>query len=360
MVCFTTKAKFTFVIAAYFYSCVLSAQIREILHKEIDKALVFEVNMDTSKVTGWVIGCIDNDSSWVFGYGRVSKTSKTVPDGNTIFEIGGLTKTFTATIIHMMTEKKILHYDSTINTYLRPHQQFPLGNKITLLQLMTHTSGLPKLPNNFGLTEYSHDQPYLHYSEETLFNDLKTLQISDVKLGTYQYSHLNHAVLEKIIENKGGYTDLRKIDSRLNDSSLVYAQGYNPGKLPVPNWQFDETFRYSLGIKASMNELVEFMKVHMGIKDSTTYRKLIETQKPLHKTNMDKNTSMGKIWHILKQRKNVEICVQSGSTNGQSSFIAFVPQTKTAVIVLANSRIIQGHLGMVILKALNFNWKRQS
>jgi serine-type D-Ala-D-Ala carboxypeptidase/endopeptidase len=359
MVMNSIKARIALVFFLSCFSLSLMAQIRELLQREIDKALVFDINMDTSKVTGWVIACIDNDSTWIYGYGRVAKTTKIAPDAHTIYEIGGLTKVFTGTIIHRMVEKKILHYDSTINHYLRPHQQFPLGNTITLLQLMTHTSGLPKLPNNFGLNEFSQDQPYQTYTEQTLFDDLKTLDSSAIKRGLYLYSHLNHAILEKIIENKGGYADLKKIENRLIDTTLVFAQGYNIGKLPVQPWRFDETFRYSLGIKASMNELVEFVKVHMGLKDTSQFKSLSETQKPLYKTNIDKSTYSGKIWHVLKQKKNVEICLQSGSTNGQSAFMAFVPNTKTGVIVLANSREAQGQLGMIILRALNDNWKRR-
>jgi hypothetical protein len=341
-------------------SISLTAQIREILHREIDKALVFDVNMDTSKVPGWVIACIDNDSVWVFGYGHTSKTSSIQPDGNTVFEIGGLTKIFTGTIIHRMVEKKILNYDTPINQYLQPHQKFPLGSNITLLQLMTHTSGLPKLPSNFGENEYNQEQPYKYYSEQMFFESLKNLEPRDIKIGDYQYSHINHAILEKVIENNGGYTDLKRIANRHNDSTSVHVQGYNLGKLAVQDWQFDETFRYSLGMKASMNELVEFVKVHIGLKDKQQHNIMLEAQKPLFKTNIDKSTMVGKIWHVMKQRKGVDVCLQSGSTNGQSAFAAFVPHTKTGVIVLANSRMVQGQLGMIILKALNNNWKRQT
>ena len=329
-----------------------------VLQSEIEKAMTYEVDMDTSKTTGWVIGCIDHDSTWVYGYGRVSKIKDTKPDGNTVFEIGGTSKIFTGAIIHKLVEMQVLHYDSTINTYLKPAQRFPLGNKLTVLQLMTHTSGLPKLPDDFGMNEYTQDQPYVTYTEGVLFENLKQIDTTYIKVGKYQYSHINHALLEIIIKNKGHYSDLTQFETRQDDTIFPHAQGYNPGQRPVSNWVFGETFRFSLGMKSTMNELLAFMKTQMGIKDSLSYKSIGETQKALFKTDVDKSTSVGKIWHVMKMKKDVYICLQSGSTNGQSAFVACLPQTKTAVVILANTRLVQGKLGMIILRMLNFNWKR--
>lgn len=337
----------------------ISAQNGAELKKEIEKAMIYDLVIDTAKMTGWVIGCIDHDSTWVFGYGRVSKQTKVKPDGNTIFEIGGVSKAFTSTVAQLMIERKILNADSAINKYLQPVQQFPLGNKITLLQLMTHTSGLPKLPEAFGLDERDKDQPYLNYTEKMLFDYLKNVDTSEISIGKYTYSHTNHAIIEKIIANNGGLADLNKIEKRFDDSTFTYAQGYNPAQLPVENWKFGETFRYSVGVQATMNELLDFVKVQLGVKDTFLLNVLRGTQGPLFKTEIDKNTSVSKAWHVLRYKKRFMICLQSGSTNGQSAFVAFVPETKTGVIVLANTRLVQAPLGMLVLKALNYNWHRE-
>ena len=336
----------------------LSAQNGIELKKEIEKAMVYDLVIDTAKMTGWVIGCIDHDSTWVFGYGRTSKLTKTKPDGNTIFEIGGVTKAFTSTVAQMMVEQKILHLDSAINLYLKPTQQFPLGNTLTLLQLMTHTSGLPKLPEAFGMDEKDKNQPYASYTEGMLFDYLKSVDTADLRIGKYNYSHINHAIIEKIIANKGGENSLNNIEKRFDDTSSIFIQGYNPAQLPVANWRFNETFKYSVGIKATMNELLDFMKLQLGIKDTFLFKILRGTQEPLFKTDIDKNTSVGKSWHILKYKKKIMICLQSGSTNGQSTFIAFIPETKTGVVVMANTRLVQAPLGMLVLKILNYNWRR--
>lgn len=348
-----------FTISLLFLFSDSQAQNGAELKREIEKALVYDLAVDTAKMTGWVIGCIDHDSTWIYSYGRISKLNKTSPNAQTIFEIGGVSKAFTSTVVQMMIERKILHADSLVNKYLKREQQFPLGNKITVLQLMTHTSGLSKLPEGFGLDEGDKNQPYWNYTETMLFDYLKSLDIAELRIGKYNYSHTNHAILEKIIANNGGLTDLKTIENRFDDSSSVFAQGYNPAQQPVENWKFGETFRYSIGVKATMNELLDFVKRQLGLKDSTLLPILRGTQIPLFKTDIDKNTSVAKSWHVLKYKKKYQICLQSGSTNGQSAFVAFVPQTKTGVVILANTRLVQAAMGMIILKALNYNWHRE-
>lgn len=350
--------------AIFFFTIVISfstlyAQSGIELKREIEKAMVYEVDIDTAKMTGWVIGCIDNDSSWIFGYGRMAKDRPLQPDASTIFEIGGVTKAFTASVLQLMIHQGVLRPDTIINAYLTPEQHFLVGNHITLLQLMTHTSGLPKLPDGFGTGEKDKDQPYADYTEGRLFDYLKSIDTTDIKTGKYLYSHLNHAILEKIITNYGGEKALKQFEEKLDKDPQYYIQGYNPAQIPVPNWQFRETFEYSLGMKANMKMMLDFIKINLAIKDTSYSAILRGGQNPIFKTDIDKKTSIGRAWHVYQYKKRPVVCLQTGSTNGQSTFVAFVPETKTGVVIMANSRLVQSKLGMLILKILNYNWRRE-
>jgi serine-type D-Ala-D-Ala carboxypeptidase/endopeptidase len=328
------------------------------LRKEIEKAIYYDSDLDTVKTPAWVIGCIDNDSTWVYGFGKIAKNSPIKPDGKTVFEVGGLTKAYTSTVVQLMVKNNILHIDSSINNYLKPTQRFPAGSKITLLQLMTHTSGLPKLPEEMGAEERDKDQPFEFYTEGMLFEFLKSLHTTDLNIGKYLYSHINHAILEKIIVNKGNIGDLTHIENSLSDPERVYAQGYNPGQRAVPMWQYNETYKYSVGLRLSTNEILDFLKSQMGMKNTEFQKYFADTQIPLFHTQLDKITYVSKAWHVIKEKKRPNICIQTGSTNGFSTFVAFVPETKTGVVLLTNSRKIQGRLGMAILRILNYNWRR--
>ena len=344
-----------------FFSTISFAQNGEILRGQIEKTLIYDLmGVDTAELTGWVIGCIDHDSMWTFGYGRISKETKVKPDGNTIFEVGGVTKIFTSTVAQLMIKKGTLNENEPINTYLKTEQQFPLGNKITVLQLLTNTSGLPKLTDDQGDKEKSHDQPYENYTEGAFFESLKRLDSTNLKVGKYLYSHLNHAVLEKIITHQNGFYDLQNIESqRFMDTIYPSSQGYNPGQRAVSDWNFKETFKYSNGVKLNAKTILNFLKTQINATDTAQLAVFQDTQKPLFPTEMDKETFVGKAWHVIKHKKRANICLQTGSTNGHSAFVALVPATKTGVIVLTNSRLVQMKMGMLVLKILNDNWRRK-
>ncbi len=326
------------------------------LLKQIDRAVAYENRYDSLKTTGLIIGCIDHDSTWVFPYGQISKTSSQKPDTGTYFEIGSLTQTFTAANIHFLVRQGILHYDSVVNIYMKPEQRFPIGNKITLLQLVTHTSGLPKFTNDWGAAEEDNAQPYAHYTEGPFLNFLQTYDTTTWKQGQYQFSNLNFVLLGQILENTQAELWWQPFADK---TDVPLAQGYNLAKQAVEPWQVAPIFQRAIGGCMNLTQLLGFIQWQLNIGHLDEKERLQETHQPLFPTEMNKYTSVGKGWHIFKRKKEPLICVSSGATSGHSAVIVFVPKTKTGVVILANSRAIQGELAMSILKVLNNNWKRK-
>ena len=325
----------------------LSAQNGVVLKQIIDKLLQRRENhVDSAKVTGFVIGCFDGDSTWVFPYGRLTKTTNQAPDRDTYFEIGGVSHVFLANRLYELVKTKQVDYDATVNQYLPPSLQFSMGNRFTLLQLATHTSGLPKLPEDMGLFESDKEQPFEAYTEGSLFEYLKTFDTTLLTTNTYRYAHLDYLILEKIME-KNNWLKIEK-DTFPNK---IYAQGYNMAQKSVELGRFNETFRWTLGRQSNVKQLLKFVQQQMKIK---------ELQEPLIPTHIGKFTSMGKAWHVVRENKNTTICLASGTTAGHSAFVAFVPKTKTGVVILTNSRLVAGKLGLTVLRILNENWKRKS
>ncbi|MGC2570276.1 MAG: serine hydrolase domain-containing protein, partial [Candidatus Nitrosopolaris sp.] len=95
-----------------------------------------------------VVGVITPNGTSVSGYGNISKANTTKVNGDTIFDIGSLTKTFTAILLADMVKRGIVNLDDPIEKYLPFNVTVPSynGHKITLEDLATHTSGLPDLP----------------------------------------------------------------------------------------------------------------------------------------------------------------------------------------------------------------------
>ncbi len=337
--------KRTIVPLLLFVSSNLFAQNGVALKHVIDQLLRRDNRVDSAKVTGFVIGCLDGDSSWIFPFGRLSKTTNDAPNGDTYFEIGGVSQVFIANRLYELVEKKQLDYAAPVNLYLPTSLQFPMGNRMTLLQLATHTSGLPKLPDDIGTFESDKEQPFEAYTEGVLFDYLKNFDTTLLTANKYRYAPLNYAILEKVLEKKG-LLNFQKDTV----SNKIYAQGYNLAQKPVELGRFNETFRWTLGRQANVKQLLNFIREQLDIK---------ELHVALYPTNIGKFTSIGKAWHVIKENKHINICVATGTTTGQSAFVAFVPETRTGVVVLTNSRLVAGKLGLAVLRVLNENWKRK-
>ena len=95
-----------------------------------------------------VVGIITPNGTQVYGYGNISKANSTKVNGNTIFDIASITKTFTTTLLADLVKQGLVNLDDPIEKYLPTTVKVPTynGHKITLEDLATHTSGLPDFP----------------------------------------------------------------------------------------------------------------------------------------------------------------------------------------------------------------------
>jgi beta-lactamase class C len=336
------------------------AQNGSFLQHQIERAIIYENRYDSLKTTGIIIGCIDHDSTWIFPFGRISKATNQQPDASTYFEIGSLTQTFTAANIQFLVHQGILHDDSVVNVYLRPEHRFAAGNKITLLDLMTHRSGLPKFLDSeyFGDGQgQDKEQPYAHYTEGGFFNFLQKHDTIDAHGAQYLFSNLNYVLLGQILDDINEETWWKPFV--VNKSDIALAQGYNLAGQAVEPWQIAPIFMPAIGGCTNMTQVLGFVKWQLNIDSLDRNGLLKDTQASLFPTKINKYTFVAKGWHIFKAKKRLPICMSSGATSGHSAVVVFVPETKTSIVILSNSRAIQGTLAMSILRVLNNNWKRR-
>ena len=95
-----------------------------------------------------MIGMANAQGRTYFGYGLTDLENGTLPDENTLYEIGSVTKVFTSTLLAQMIGQGEVFLNETLESLLPEEVVVPkLGNrKITLEHLSTHTSGLPNNP----------------------------------------------------------------------------------------------------------------------------------------------------------------------------------------------------------------------
>src|SRR3984957_21148954 len=148
-------------------------EIREILAKRID---------EQKQAVGIFVGVIEPNGRRVVAYGNLANGDPRTLDGDTIFEIGSITKVFTSLVLADMVSRNEVTLDDPAVKYLPENVKMPerSGKSITLLDLSTHSSGLPPLPSNL--------KPEADYSVDDLYQFLSGYTLSRDPGSEYEYS----------------------------------------------------------------------------------------------------------------------------------------------------------------------------
>lgn len=153
---------------------------------------------------GYVVGLIDTE-----GRERVIACGDPGPgmlalDGDSVFEIGSITKTFTGTLLADLVLRGDVDLDTPIRHYLPERIRIPSynGKEITLLHLATHTSGLPGIPTNIIMRSY--EDPYSDYTTDLMLQFLADYELTREIGSLWEYSNLGVALLGYILELRSG------------------------------------------------------------------------------------------------------------------------------------------------------------
>jgi CubicO group peptidase (beta-lactamase class C family) len=170
---------------------------------EIRKILVERIDAQHQDV-GIIVGVIEPGGRRIVSYGSLDKGDTRVLDGNTIFEVGSVTKVFTSLLLADMVQRGEAALTDSVARYLPDGVKVPErgGRSITLEDLATHTSGLPRMPTNFSPRDSSN--PYADYSVEQLYAFLSGFSLPrDIGI-RYEYSNLGGGLLGHALARASG------------------------------------------------------------------------------------------------------------------------------------------------------------
>ncbi len=327
------------------------------LRRELNDLIRYETNIDYAETPGFIVGMIDEDTSFIFSFGKKSLEDETLIRKDDVFEYGGATKVFTTLLLQLVRDEYKIDLHQSINAYL-PVQN-PSFDSCTIFKLLTHTAGLPKYPPGWGLKEKDAQDPFGFFNRLDLEDFFKTYTQLPY-CNEYLYSHLNYALIEWLLEYRTGqqYNELitKYIHPYFNVSTewIPTIPGYNLHKQPVKSWSY-KTFAGALGMRGSLVELMNLCH-HFLYNKRPAFRQMMDAIP----TSIRKNegwVSMG--WQVIPIPKNRFIYSQNGRTEGHHTFIGIIPETRTAVVILANSAAGSDLLGLAILRMMNRNWKRK-
>lgn len=337
---------------------VLLTQSRAQAASDDDARNILQDRIDNARQSvGIVAVSFAPDREKITAYGRSGATNDRPLDGDTVFEIGSITKVFTALLLTEMVTRGEVALDDPVAKYLPPSVTMPSrnGKQITLLDLATYTSGLPRLPDgipNFGTN------PYAAYTVEQLYTFLSNHTLRFDPGTHYEYTNLGFGLLGHVLALKGNasYEDLvvSRIctplgleDTRISLNNSMrdrLAQGHNSNLHPASNWDLP-TLAGAGALRSTANDLVKFMKATClsgaGAPIRPAIDLLLQTRRP---TNLP-NTEVGLGWFIGSANKDQTIW-KDGMTGGYAAFAGFSMSLKSGAVVLSNTANSVNDIGL--------------
>lgn len=162
--------------------------------------------LEQKKAVGLVVGVVRDGKTDVFGRGRVAPDSDRVPDGSTLYEIGSISKVFTSLALASMVSEGAVKLDDPVRTLLPGDWKVPRRDdrEITLADLSTHTSGLPRVPAAVIFRAIFNDDPYAAFDDRALRQFLSAHTLRRDPGSKFEYSNLGAGLLGYALALKAG------------------------------------------------------------------------------------------------------------------------------------------------------------
>ena len=348
------------------------------------------------QTVGIVAGIIRGINRYVYAYGTLNRGTIRRVSGMTVFEIGQLSSLYTTAMLSLLVQRGDVNLTDRVSAYLPETVNVPTtpaGRPILIEHLATHTSGLPRLPDNLVSTDP--DDPLKDYSVDLMYGFLtryanaqrdwlETFFDFDEQGGDdpfesvdrYEYSDLGMGLLGHVLERASGesYDDL--VRELLGDpiklantatvptlSMRTYeATGHDDARRPVAPWS-DTTLVGGTGLRSNLLDMMTLVSASMSIiyalpedfteDDSTRYHAsfddLIVPRKPADEPGVE--TALG--WKVRKDERDRDVHWLTGRTNGFYAFAAFLKDWRKGVVVLSNSSASVEDIGFHLLSARN-------
>ena len=323
------------------------------LHKILKDAV------ENRRTVGIVVGIVDANSQIISSYGKTANGGRDV-DGQSVFEIGSISKVFTTTLLADMVQRGEVSLDDPVSKYLPKNVTMPArgGKVITLLDLATHRSGLPRLPDNIKPADPLN--PYADYTYEKLFDFLSHYTLSRDIGQSYEYSNLGVGLLGEVLARRAGKSYEALLTERIfrpldmNSSGLVLrpemsarlAMGHSAGLVQVKNWDFD-ALAGAGAIRSTVTDMLKFVAANMGLEASPLAKAMAMARQDLKDTTIP-GMRIGLAWHLMT-RPDTVIVWHNGGTGGYHSFAGFDLKKGLGVVVLSNSANSIDDIGFHIL-----------
>jgi len=307
--------------------------------------------VDSGRSAGIVAGMVFADGSTrVVAYGDAGGGRRM--DKRSVFEIGSITKTFTGTLLADMAQRGEVRLTDPVASLLPPEVTVPSrgGRQITLQDLATQTSGLPRLPTNLAITDPAN--PYADYTVDELYAFLNSYTLTRDPGAQFEYSNvgvglLGHALAlraHKSYEELVRERILAPLDMTSSAIALTpymarnFASGHNADGAIVAPWDLP-TLAGAGALRSSITDMLAYASANLDDEGGPLQQAMATARAP--RERIDAQTQIGLNW-FTQRTGDHDIVWHDGGTGGFSSFIGLDEARETAIVVLSNSATLEG------------------
>ncbi len=305
--------------------------------------------VEDGEAKGIVLGILEPDGSTrVVSYGRTDEAGTPLRPQSS-FEIGSITKTFTATLLADMVARGNVSLSDPVSKYLPPEVRMPTfsDREITLVDLATHTSGLSDPVMQAALSSRGVEDA-LAVPVEELFAMLSGYELSREPGTVVEYSNAGMGLLGLALGRATGSSLPALVQERILEPLGMTETAYDLEEVPVesqvqgfygeravPPVVNSSALDGAGGLRSNMEDMLRFLAANVGAADTDLGRAMRDAQGARHPTGAG-GRSVGLAWStvVLGGRELIE---HSGDTDGFTTQIAFDPEREVGVVLLTNS-----------------------
>lgn len=319
--------------------------------------------MDDADVTGLSIALVDDQGVlWAQGFGYSDKQANIKATADTVYNVGSLSKVFTASAAMQLAEQGKLNIDQPLQKYLPEFSiksRFNDANKITPRNLMTHHSGLPcnwmqgmivRHPGPFTDVVMAVKDEYTAYPANYIFS----------------YSNLGIALLGATVGKLGGAGYSNYMDTHLlrplnmahsefafSTTSKSYDNGNEVEALPMRDLP-------ASGLNSSVNDIAQFMEMVLAdgqyngkqILKAESVQEMFRVQNANVPLDFDARVGLGWMLNNVEVPQGGKVASHGGLTMNFHTLMVVLPEKKLGVVVLSNSTTAQGVVSKVAAETL--------
>ncbi|HTE48272.1 MAG TPA: serine hydrolase [Gemmatimonadaceae bacterium] len=309
---------------------------------------IIKQRVEEKRSAGIVVGVLEpNGHTRIVAFGDPGPGQPAL-DGNTVFEIGSISKVFTATVLAQLVQEGKVKLEDPAQKYLPAGVVLPTrnGKPITLGTLSEQNSGLPRMPSNFHPKDPTN--PYADYTVHQMYDFLAGYQLPRDPGSLFEYSNLGVGLLGHTLSLATGmpYEELER--SRvwqplgMTHTAITLtpwmkehlALGHDESGKVTANWDLP-TFAGAGAIRSTTVDMLAFAAANLHPERGPLERAMAFAQKERAPAG-GPNVGIGLNWINLHAGADT-IVWHNGGTGGYRTFIGLEPSRKMAVVVLTNS-----------------------